>query len=395
MGEEAAQISYNSVRVTWRTRARMESYLAYQMMAPRLSGAIFREVSKISDSEPFMARAFEEARKGAGNTWTNPLVGAVIVKNGRILATGYHHHFGQMHAEVNALSHLRNVADARGATMYVTLEPCSHYGKTPPCARKLVDVGIRKVVIGQQDPNPLVSGKGIAILRQGGIDVEVHEDTGGINQAYNFFYRHHRPLITVKYAMSLDGKVNSIMGRRTLLTGKTAYRDSQHLRATHQAILIGQSTFLIDNPALTVRTQQVSFPPIRIILVDDADMVDQEAQIFQTETPVWLLSRQPSHREWPAFVRVFEAADWAPEDVMKLLADHGVQSVMVEGGSHVQARFVAAGLVDRMIIYLAPQVLGGHGLPAVWGQASDNVKKLKITAIQQLADDLRIEARRI
>lgn len=342
-----------------------------------------------------MARAFEEARKGAGNTWTNPLVGAVIVKNGRILATGYHHHFGQMHAEVNALSHLNHIADARGATMYVTLEPCSHYGKTPPCARKLVDVGIKKVVIGQQDPNPLVSGKGIAILKQGGIDVEVHEETGGINQAYNFFYMHHRPLITVKYAMSLDGKVNSVMGRRTILTGKAAYRDSQNLRAAHQAILIGQKTFLIDDPALTVRTQHVSFPPIRIILVDDADSVDQNARLFQTEAPVWLLSRQPSHREWPAFVRVFEAAEWAPEAIVKLLAEHSVQSVMVEGGSHVHACFVAAGLVDRIIIYLAPQMLGGHGLPAVWGQASDAVKKFKVTAIQPLNDDLRIEARRI
>lgn len=342
-----------------------------------------------------MARAFEEACKGTGNTWTNPLVGAVIVKDGKILAAGYHHHFGQMHAEVNALSHLKNMADARGATMYVTLEPCSHYGKTPPCARKLVDVGIKKVVIGQQDPNPLVSGKGIAILKQGGIDVEVLEETGGINQAYNFFYMHHRPLITVKYAMSLDGKVNSIKGRRTILTGKTAYRDSQDLRAANQAILIGQNTFLIDDPVLTVRTRQVAFPPIRIILVDDADTVDQNARVFQTKAPIWLLCRQPSHRKWPAFVCIFEAAEWAPEDIVKLLADHGVQSVMVEGGSHVQARFVAAGLLDRIIIYLAPQLLGGHGLPAVWGEASDAVKKFKVTNIQPLNDDLRIEARRI
>ncbi|WP_225354068.1 bifunctional diaminohydroxyphosphoribosylaminopyrimidine deaminase/5-amino-6-(5-phosphoribosylamino)uracil reductase RibD [Lacticaseibacillus saniviri] len=165
-------------------------------------------MSEITDSE-YMALAVQAAQKGNGHTWTNPMVGAVIVKQQHVLAVGYHHRFGEAHAEIDALNQLASSADARGATMYVTLEPCSHFGKTPPCAKRLVSVGLRRVVIGQIDPNPLVAGKGIAILRTAGIAVEILATTQGLNPAYNFFYQHQRPQVTLKYAMSLDGKINA------------------------------------------------------------------------------------------------------------------------------------------------------------------------------------------
>lgn len=341
-----------------------------------------------------MALAFKEAAKGLGHTWQNPLVGAVICKHHQLLATGYHHAFGQMHAEINALSHLKNPNDARGATMYVTLEPCSHFGKTPPCAKKLVEVGIKRVVIGQRDPNPIVSGKGIRILETHGIRVTVLGTTGELNRAYNFFFQYHRPLVTLKYAMSLDGKLNGQTNQRTLLTGTQAFQSSQQLRYSQQAILIGEHTLMIDDPELTVRTVIPDYPPIKIILVNQADSLSLSEKIFQSATPVWLLSRKKSTRQWPEFVQVFQSAEWTPHQIMKLLAKKGIQSLMVEGGSRVQAAFAAANLIDQIWLYLAPLVLGGGGLPAVLGLANSTVQQFHLTQIQQLGKDLLITARR-
>lgn len=272
------------------------------------------------NDEEIMALAFEQAKKGIGHTWKNPVVGAIIYKGNRILAAGYHHEYGQMHAEINALSHLNDPDEARNATMYVTLEPCSHFGKTPPCAQKLVNAGIKKVVIGQKDPNPLVAGKGIEILENHGIEVTVLRTSGGINQAYNFFYTKKRPLITLKYAMSLDGKLNYQKGKRTQLTGKRAFQASQTLRFSQQAILIGEKTMEVDNPELTIRTFKTKFPPIRIILVNDADDLSLSAKLFNTKSPVWLLTRKRSTRQWPGFVHVFQGLRWTPQDIIRLLA---------------------------------------------------------------------------
>lgn len=158
-----------------------------------------------------MKLAFIEARKGK-NTWTNPQVGAVIVKDNQVLGQGHHETFGQNHAEINALNSLSDIAQAKGSTLYVTLEPCSHFGKTPPCVQKIVEVGIKKVVIGQIDPNPIVSGRGVEYLRDHGVEVEILELSSDLNSAYNFFYKNKRPLVTLKYAMTLDGKINRKKG---------------------------------------------------------------------------------------------------------------------------------------------------------------------------------------
>lgn len=347
----------------------------------------------MTDQE-YMALAVVEARKGQGQTWTNPLVGAVLVKDHQILARGYHHGFGQPHAEIDTLNHLTDDHQAKGATMYVTLEPCSHYGKTPPCARKLVAVGVARVVIGQKDPNPLVAGKGIAILQAAGIAVTVLHQENGLNAAYNFFYRHRRPLVTVKMAVSADGKLNAKTGQRTYLTGPAAQRDSQQLRATQQAILVGERTLMTDQPQLTVRDVVVAVPPYRVVVVNAADHLDLDNRFFHQPGPILLLSRQPTHRQWPATVTVRVKKTWTPAEIVQALAERGVQSLLVEGGSQLHAAFIAAGMVDRVVTYIAPTLLGGQGLPMVAGAARQTPLPLKLMDVRVLAPDLRLTFRR-
>lgn len=335
-----------------------------------------------------MNLAFLEARKGK-DTWKNPQVGAVIVKNDQILARGHHETFGKAHAEINALKNLSKVSDAKGATLYVTLEPCSHFGKTPPCVQKIVEVGIKKVVIGMVDPNPQVCGRGIKYLKNHGIevvDLKIHSE---INQAYDFFYQVKRPLVTVKYAMSLDGKINQKIGQRTVISNQTALDDSQQLRSHNQAILIGEKTFEIDDPQLTVRNSSLKFPPIRIVLVRDINNVKLTKKIFKTTEPIWFLSGTESDVEFPQNVQVF-TGQWTPDQIIDFLFKKGIQSLLVEGGSLTQADFVQNGLIDKLVIYLAPIFLG-QGLPAI-NKMIDSIVNFTKPEISWLAADLKLTA---
>jgi diaminohydroxyphosphoribosylaminopyrimidine deaminase/5-amino-6-(5-phosphoribosylamino)uracil reductase len=337
-----------------------------------------------------MQLAWAQARREFGQTWTNPQVGAVLVKNGRVLAQDYHHQYGKHHAEVETLDQLADPALAVGATMVVTLEPCSHYGKTPPCAKRLVAAGVARVVIGQRDPNPLVAGKGIAILEQAGIAVTVLGQTGGLNSAYNFFYQHQRPLVTLKYATSVDGKLNAAGTQRTYLTGPAALRDSQHERAGQQALLIGEQTLLVDDPSLTVRTFAMPYPPVRLVVVRDADRLPEQLHVLtDASAPVWLLSEAPTSRTWPPHVQVHVAAHWTPQAICALVAAHGLQSLQVEGGSRLLAAFLAAGVCDRVVAYVAPLALGGTALPVAQGPAAEPLA-LHLTAVTQLAEDVKL-----
>lgn len=342
----------------------------------------------------YFQMAVKAAKKGQA-TWTNPQVGAVIVKDQQVLAVGYHHQFGQRHAEIDALAQLADVSQAKGATMYVTLEPCSHYGKTPPCAKRLTEVGISHVVIGQLDPNPLVSGKGIAILKAHGVQVEILGEILGLNVAYNFFYQHQRPLVTLKYAMSLDGKINGAKEKRTLITQSVAQQDAQQLRRQQQVILVGEHTLSIDNPHLTVRTVPMVFPPIRAALVRHVDDVDQQSHLFDQSAPTWFFSETASSTKLPPNIRVFVNPHWTPKTMVQKLADEGVQSLLVEGGSHLQADFIAAELVDDLVIYVAPIVLGGTGLPTVIGRPLTARTGFKKPTVSMLGSDIRIQTRRV
>lgn len=311
-----------------------------------------------------------------------------------MVATGYHHQFGHAHAEVDALNQLTTLEQARGATLYVTLEPCCHTGKTPPCVKRIVASGIKRVVIGQLDPNPLVGGNGVKFLQAHDVAVTICDYPMALNRAYNFFYRHQRPLITMKYAMSLDGKINQQTGQRTLLTGAAAWQDSQKLRTQQQAILIGEHTLLVDNPQLTVRQQELRFPPLRVVVVRDVNRLSPELALFKVPTPVWFLSQTPPRQALPPQVKVFVDAAWRPASIVAFLAQQGVQSVLIEGGSHLQAAFIAERLFDDLVIYVAPKILGGQGLPAIAGAILPQLLNLHQVKYQSVGADLRISAQR-
>lgn len=344
--------------------------------------------------QTYMQLAVNAAKKASGRTWTNPLVGAVLVKDDQVLAIGYHHRFGLQHAEVDALSRLTDSTSAAGSTLYVTLEPCSHYGKQPPCVEKIVQAGIKRVVIGQLDPNPLVAGRGIEYLKQHHVQIELLDQSFGLNEAYNFYYQHHRPQITIKYAMTLDGKINHQEGQRSLVTGPVAYQDAQNLRAQHQAILIGHHTLTVDDPLMTVRTKKLAYPPVRIILMHDSASFDLNQRLLTNDGPIWLLCQHHSRTDLPENVTAFVAANWTPAKISQFLAQQQIQSLLVEGGSQVQAEFVSAGLVDKLVTYIAPKIYGGRGLPTVLGPALNQESTFEITTTQLLDTDLRIEARR-
>ncbi|SRR5699024_6563515 len=333
-----------------------------------------------------MKLAFEEAKKGI-NTWTNPQVGAVIVKNDQVLGQGHHATFGHEHAEINAFKSLKNINDAKNATLYVTLEPCSHFGKTPPCVQKIAELGVKKVVIGQIDPNPLVSGKGVKYLQEHGVEVEEQLISSELNRLYNYFYKNNRPLVTVKYAMTLDGKINKNDGQRSIVSNQATFEDSQQLRSQQQVILIGENTLKIDDPALTVRDRKMLFPPIRAVVVRDINQISLDLKIFQTDEPIWFFSETKNHRTLPKNVEVI-VGEWTPENILNYLTAQKIQAVLVEGGSFLQAKFLSAGLVEKLVIYLANKIYGS-GLPAVWGVDFDPLDFAKPT-VESLADNLKI-----
>ncbi len=335
-----------------------------------------------------MKLALLEAQKGK-DTWQNPQVGAVIVKNGQVLSKGHHETYGQAHAEVNALNNLLHLSDAQNATLYVTLEPCSHFGKTPPCVKRIVEVGIKKVVIGDVDPNPQVCGRGIKYLESHGIEVIDLRIHAQINQAYNFFHEFKRPLITVKYAMSLDGKINQTFGQRTIISNQTSFLDSQKLRSKNQAILVGENTFRIDDPQLTVRKTDLKFPPIRIVLIKDINTVNLGQRIFSSPEPIWFLSSTRPEQEFPKNVQIY-TDQWSVEKIVEFLFKKGIQSLLVEGGSSIQADFVEANLIDKLIVYLAPKFLG-QGLPAI-NKNIGKVMKFSKPEIVWLDNDLKLTA---
>lgn len=327
----------------------------------------------------YMAQAIAAARLGTGLTYRNPLVGAVIVNNDRVLAVGHHVGFGHAHAEVDAYQHVTHPEDVIGSTMYVTLEPCSHYGKTPPCAQQLVKWGVKEVFVAQQDPNPLVGGKGIAYLRDHGVQVHIglmEVAARQLNRAYNFYYEHQRPLVTVKVAQSLDGKLSLNDGKRTYLTDTVANADVDHLRASQQAILIGSQTAIDDDPRLLVK-EKVAYPPVRVLL-DRRNRVSHESRLWQkNKTPLWhFVTGKESTKgieddiEGKDTRRTFIAPEWSIGKVIQTLSDKGIQSVLVEGGTHIQDAFLRAGLVDQLIIYQVPEIFGGQALASFTSSAN-------------------------
>ncbi len=356
-----------------------------------------------------MHRALALARRGLGHASPNPMVGAVLVdEEGRIVAQGYHAQAGRAHAEAVALKKARE--RARGTTLYVTLEPCNHTGRTPPCTDAIIRAGIRRVVVAMADPNPHVAGGGIDRLKQAGIRVDLGdgaEEALELNRAFVTWSRAHRPWVTLKVAMSLDGKVASVDGQSKYLTSERALQHAHELRRTHDAILVGSGTILADNPRLTFRGTRRGHDPVRVIL-DGRGRISPNAQVFRQEStvPTLVFTSEAASSDWERsifsvggeVVTVATGSDGrlAVGDILEHLADRHILSLLVEGGPTVHASFIQNGLADQWVSYGAPLILGGQAAPGpVAGQGFPLhvAPRLKIQTIRHLGPDIVVEAR--
>lgn len=355
--------------------------------------------------EAMMRRAIVLARRGAGWTNPNPLVGAVIVKDGRIIGEGYHELYGHEHAERNALASC--VADAKGATLYVTLEPCCHQGKQPPCTEAVIAAGIRRVLVGSRDPNPLVSGKGNARLRAAGIEVVedvLRDRCDALNTVFFHFMTTGRPYVVAKWAMTLDGKIATHAGDARWVSGEESRHDVHRLRHRLAAIMVGIGTVLADDPLLTARLDFPCNQPVRVV-ADSKLRIPPGCRLLRTatETPLVIATavanddpRAAALRARGADVVSLPRADGEVDLValMHLLGTRGIDSVLVEGGGTVHAAMYAAGLVDRTIVYLAPKVCGGKAAPGPVGGRGVGLMAdalaLGRPMVERMGDDLKL-----
>jgi len=325
-----------------------------------------------------MRAALALARRSLGRTWPNPAVGCVIVKDGVIVGRGRTRDGGRPHAEVDALDQAGDAA--RGATVYVTLEPCSHFGKSPPCADALIKAGVVRVMSAMEDPNPQVNGQGHARLRAAGIEVEVGagaKEAAEINAGFLLQLRERRPLFHLKVASSLDGRIATASGESKWITGAAARADGQRLRATHDAILVGANTVAADDPELTCRLPGLDgYSPVRIVLDSKArTSPGSKLALTANETPVWLVctGHAPAKaREalQAKGVEVIEVASNAQGRVdipaaARALGERRLTRVLIEGGGEVAAAFLKASLVDRVTSYQAGLLMGADSRSAV------------------------------
>ncbi len=319
----------------------------------------------------YMSLAINNAKAMKGQTEPNPLVGAVIVTEGRVVGIGAHLKAGEPHAEIHAL---RMAGDAaQGGTIYVTLEPCSHHGRTGPCAEAIVAAGLKKVVIATLDPNPLVSGNGVKILKNAGIEVVVgvrEEESRQMNEVFNTFIVEKRPFITLKAASTLDGKIASRSLDSKWITSEEARLDVHQLRSENQAILVGVGTVVEDDPELTARIPN-GRNPLRIVL-DSSLRISLESKIIADGlAETWIFTAQQVDAKKKAVleqlgVSVFETSGVKQvdvQDVVRILGEKSISSLFIEGGGTINAAFLEAGLVDKTIFYFAPKLIGGKHAP--------------------------------
>lgn len=359
-----------------------------------------------SDIE-YMQLALDLAASAKGKTNPNPLVGAVIVKDGVIVGTGLHRKAGEPHAEVHAF----NMAGdhAKGATLYVTLEPCSHFGKTPPCANLVKDSGVARVVVAMEDPNPSVAGRGIKRIQEAGIDVEVgllEEQARKLNERFIHNMVNKRPFVISKFAMTLDGKIATHTGHSKWITGEQSRLQVHHLRNEVDAILVGVGTVLADNPSLTTRIPNVEGKnPVRIVL-DSQLRTPIDANVTNTmdaKTMIVSTNDAPNEKkqllEEKGVTIVTVSNDNGQlnlKEMLEQLYEHGITDLLVEGGAEVNASFLRGHFIDKYLVYIAPKVLGGKQSKTPFGgedvdliDASVNVQ---FDTVEKIGDDLYITA---
>lgn len=306
--------------------------------------------------EIFMSYAMQLAHMLNGQTSPNPSVGCVIVKQGRIVGFGAHRYAGGPHAEVEAL--LMAGEAARGADLYVTLEPCNHHGKTPPCTEAILKAGIAGVFVATEDRHALVAGSGITRLREAGLDVEVgllKDEAVALYEPFWTAIERKRPRVTVKVAQTMNGTVAT--GEQRFITSEAGRADGRQLRGTHDAILVGSDTVIVDDPALTLRSS-TGIEPVRVI-VDRRGRLTDEFQVMNDGlNPTYWLTEQPRTSE-RANVTVFVGTYATPDQILELLYEQGIRSLLIEGGPTIQSAFLEADLVDTIELYQAPSLFSG------------------------------------
>ncbi|HJT50323.1 MAG TPA: bifunctional diaminohydroxyphosphoribosylaminopyrimidine deaminase/5-amino-6-(5-phosphoribosylamino)uracil reductase RibD [Nitrosospira sp.] len=356
-----------------------------------------------STDHSYMAQALRLAEKGLYSTSPNPRVGCVLVHDARIVASGWHRRAGEPHAEINAL----NAAGpaARGATAYLTLEPCNHHGRTPPCADALIKAGVAKVIIAMQDPNPLVSGRGIGRLKEAGIEVRsglMEAEAKALNIGFIARMTRGRPWVRMKIAASLDGKTALNNGLSQWITSEAARRDAHRLRARSCAVMTGIGTVLADNPQLTVRGLSTPRQPLRMV-VDSRLDIPVDARLLRGDGELIFTASASEGkigalRDVAARVIVLMGGNGSVDlaAMMQMLADFEINEVLVEAGRGLNGALAAAGLVDELVIYVAPYLMGDSArgmfkLPELTNLAEKHA--LEIQDVRAVGQDIRITAR--
>ena len=353
----------------------------------------------------YMLQAIQLAKQGEGWTNPNPMVGAVIVKNGRIIGKGYHKKYGELHAERNAIASLTESAE--GATIYVTLEPCCHYGKTPPCTEAIIEQKIKRVVIGSRDPNPKVSGKGIKMLQEAGIEVIedfMREECDRLNPVFFHYITTKTPYVVMKYAMTLDGKIATKTGASKWITGEAARAEVQHMRHRYMGIMAGIGTVIADDPMLNVRVEGWK-SPIRI-LCDSGLRIPLDGQIVKSagkyRTIVAYADSENTEAKRKRLHEMGVETICCPDEnnqvdlkkLMKYLGEEGIDSILLEGGGTLNDSALRAGIVQEVQAFIAPKLFGGMNsktpVEGIGVRFPSEAVKLKCTDICQIGEDIRI-----
>jgi diaminohydroxyphosphoribosylaminopyrimidine deaminase/5-amino-6-(5-phosphoribosylamino)uracil reductase len=358
--------------------------------------------------EYYMNLAIVEARKGTGRTAPNPCVGAVIVKDGNVVARGYHKKAGTPHAEINAINSC--ASELVGASMYVTLEPCSHTGKTPPCCRAIVEKGFAKVVVGMGDPNPLVNGRGLAYLKDHGLEVVcgvLEQECLEFNSPFIKYITTGRPWVIMKSGISLDGRLTYQKGNSGWITGEAAGLEVHRLRDSIDAIMVGANTVQIDNPSLTTRLDKKSArDPVRVILDSELGL-SLSLKVFNLESSAHtyvVCSSSAAEKNKELFLRkgvrllqVERGCDGLDlKEMMYKLAEIGICSVLVEGGAQLHGALLKNGLYDYAHLFYAPLFAGDSGVPLLTGldvENRDHAPRIETPSFTKFGDDMMISGR--
>ena len=360
----------------------------------------------MNDDHKYMTRAIILAKKGMGWVNPNPMVGAVIVKNGRIIGEGYHAYFGGPHAEINALENATE--SVKGATLYVTMEPCSHHGKTPPCTDAIILKGIRKVVVGMKDPNPLVNGKGLKILSKAGIEISTGIEEAWVSKMNEIFTKYiitGRPFCTLKTAMTLDGKIATVENASRWISCEASRKQVHELRHQYSAIMVGINTVLYDDPLLnTRRTGKKSKDPLKVI-VDSSGKIPMEAKVLKMNPQLVILAttdkidgkKKLDLQRMGVQVLICPLKDEKVDlgVLMFSLGKMGIDSVLLECGSTLAFSALKDRIVDKVVSFIAPKIIGGAGAPSPVGgkglSSMEDAIAVNDWKYRKIGDDIMIE----